>query len=76
LCGCVEKCFVEGIGVTLEDALEFWRSEFAQKVGTQVFEKQYAYNIRYILPSTSLPVSLFSIRSVYKHYTFFLCFEI
>jgi DNA primase large subunit len=39
--------FLKGIGVTLEDALEFWRSEFAQKVGTQVFEKQYAYNIRH-----------------------------
>lgn len=38
--------FLKGIGVTLEDALEFWRSEFSQKFGNSVFEKKYAYNIR------------------------------
>jgi DNA primase large subunit len=38
--------FLKGIGVTLEDALEFWRSEFAQKFGNSVFEKKYAYNIK------------------------------
>jgi hypothetical protein len=44
---CVE-CVAKGIGLTLEEALEFWRSEFTQKISNQVFEKQYAYNIRYL----------------------------
>eukprot|EP00029_Vermamoeba_vermiformis_P011416 TRINITY_DN6270_c0_g1_i1.p1 TRINITY_DN6270_c0_g1~~TRINITY_DN6270_c0_g1_i1.p1 ORF type:complete len:486 (+),score=96.10 TRINITY_DN6270_c0_g1_i1:8-1465(+) len=39
--------FLKGIGVTLEDALEFWRSEFSQKFGNSVFEKKYAYNIKH-----------------------------
>eukprot|EP00897_Mesotaenium_endlicherianum_P009091 jgi/Mesen1/820/ME000111S10968 len=39
--------FLKGIGLKLEDALVFWRSEFAQKSGAEKFEKEYAYGIRY-----------------------------
>jgi len=39
--------FLKGIGLTLEDALTFWRSEFSQIMGVDKFEKLYAYNIRH-----------------------------
>ena len=39
--------FLKGIGLSMQDALAFWRSEFAQKVGVDKFDKTYAYNIRH-----------------------------
>ncbi|CAL7943762.1 unnamed protein product [Xylocopa violacea] len=39
--------FIKGIGVTLEDALHFWRSEFGKKLDMDKFDKQYAYSIRH-----------------------------
>jgi len=39
--------FLKGIGVSLEDALAFWRSEFTRIMGVDKFEKGYAYNIRH-----------------------------
>jgi DNA primase large subunit len=40
--------FLKGVGVTLEDALAFWRSEFAKGGKTpEEFEKQYGYNFRH-----------------------------
>ncbi|KAH1236706.1 putative DNA primase large subunit [Glycine max] len=39
--------FLKGVGINLDDALAFWRSEFSKKVGLEKFEKQYAYNIRH-----------------------------
>ncbi|KAK9511045.1 hypothetical protein O3M35_005694 [Rhynocoris fuscipes] len=39
--------FLKGIGVTLEDALKFWRLEFTKKMDAEKFEKSYAYNIRH-----------------------------
>ncbi|GLT38860.1 hypothetical protein SLA2020_130780 [Shorea laevis] len=39
--------FLKGVGLKLDDALAFWRAEFSQKVGTERFEKQYAYSIRH-----------------------------
>eukprot|EP00762_Andalucia_godoyi_P003125 ANDGO_01048.mRNA.1 putative DNA primase large subunit len=39
--------FLKGIGLSLEHALEFWRSEFGQGVGADKFEKTYAYNVRH-----------------------------
>ncbi|XP_077991437.1 DNA primase large subunit-like [Glandiceps talaboti] len=39
--------FLKGIGITLDDALRFWRSEFAKKVDPDKFDKSYAYNIRH-----------------------------
>uniref|UniRef100_F1KWP3 DNA primase large subunit n=1 Tax=Ascaris suum TaxID=6253 RepID=F1KWP3_ASCSU len=39
--------FLKGIGLTLEDALAFWRAEFTKKIDADRFDKQYAYNIRH-----------------------------
>jgi len=40
--------FLKAIGLTLEDALLFWRTEFARSgIDGEKFEKQYAYNIRH-----------------------------
>ncbi|CAN6464737.1 unnamed protein product [Victoria cruziana] len=39
--------FLKGVGLKLDDALAFWRAEFSQKVGSEKFEKEYAYNIRH-----------------------------
>ncbi|KAH7306258.1 hypothetical protein KP509_22G004000 [Ceratopteris richardii] len=39
--------FLKGVGLKLEDALAFWRSEFGQKMGVERFDKEYAYNIRH-----------------------------
>ena len=41
--------FLKGIGLTLEDAMKFFRGEFTKKgdVDIDKFEKEYAYGIRY-----------------------------
>ncbi|XP_011644831.1 DNA primase large subunit-like [Pogonomyrmex barbatus] len=39
--------FLKGIGVTLEDALHFWRDTFSKKTDGVAFEKKYAYSIRH-----------------------------
>jgi DNA primase large subunit len=39
--------FLKGIGLKLEDALLFWRSEFTKAMGADKFEKNYSYNIRH-----------------------------
>ncbi|XP_070556107.1 DNA primase large subunit-like [Ptychodera flava] len=39
--------FLKGIGITLDDALRFWRAEFTKKVDPDKFDKSYAYNIRH-----------------------------
>ncbi|KAG0464194.1 hypothetical protein HPP92_020263 [Vanilla planifolia] len=39
--------FLKGVGLRLEDALAFWRAEFSQKVGSERFEKEYAYTVRH-----------------------------
>ena len=39
--------FLKGIGLSLEDALVFWKKEFSKKVGPENFEKQYAYSIKH-----------------------------
>ncbi|XP_043469059.1 DNA primase large subunit-like [Leptopilina heterotoma] len=40
--------FMKGIGVSLEDALIFWKQEFCQKMDEDKFNKQYRYNIRHM----------------------------
>ncbi|XP_063047938.1 DNA primase large subunit [Engraulis encrasicolus] len=41
--------FLKGIGLTLEQALQFWRSEFVKgKVDADKFDKQYSYNVRHM----------------------------
>lgn len=39
--------FLKGVGLKLDDALAFWRAEFSQKVGSEKFDKEYAYGIRH-----------------------------
>ncbi|XP_019704573.1 probable DNA primase large subunit [Elaeis guineensis] len=39
--------FLKGVGLKLDDALAFWKMEFSQKVGTERFDKEYAYTIRH-----------------------------
>ncbi|BBN17859.1 DNA primase large subunit [Marchantia polymorpha subsp. ruderalis] len=39
--------FLKGIGLKLEDALNFWRSEFTVKMTTEKFDKEYGYSIRH-----------------------------
>ncbi|XP_033644569.1 DNA primase large subunit-like [Asterias rubens] len=39
--------FLKGIGLTLEQALTFWRSEFSKIMEVDKFDKQYAYNVRH-----------------------------
>ncbi|EPS62846.1 hypothetical protein M569_11940, partial [Genlisea aurea] len=39
--------FLKGAGLKLDDALEFWKSEFSKKVGAERFDKEYAYAIRH-----------------------------
>lgn len=39
--------FLKGIGLSLEDALEFWRSEFTRKMPQKTFDASYSYNIRH-----------------------------
>ncbi|KMZ66123.1 putative DNA primase large subunit [Zostera marina] len=39
--------FLKGVGLSLDDALAFWRDEFSKKVGLDRFEKEYAYGIRH-----------------------------
>jgi hypothetical protein len=40
--------FLKGIGLTLEQSLEFWHREFVQRAGEEGWKKKnYAYNIQY-----------------------------
>ncbi|KAM4771446.1 DNA primase large subunit [Rhinophrynus dorsalis] len=40
--------FLKGIGITLEQALQFWKLEFTKgKVDSEKFDKVYAYSIRH-----------------------------
>ncbi|KAJ8876242.1 hypothetical protein PR048_024152 [Dryococelus australis] len=39
--------FLKGIGLSLENAMRFWRAEFTRMMDVDKFEKEYAYNIRY-----------------------------
>eukprot|EP00911_Craspedida_sp_UC1_P001479 UC1_evm1s1118 len=39
--------FLKGIGMSLTEALTFWRVEFGKAMSMDKFEKQHAYNIRH-----------------------------
>ena len=39
--------FLKGIGLSLEDAMTFWRAEFCKKIPNDQFDKQYSYSIRH-----------------------------
>lgn len=39
--------FLKGIGLSLEEAMKFWRTEFTKLMDVDKFDKQYSYNIRH-----------------------------
>ncbi|XP_065670790.1 DNA primase large subunit isoform X2 [Hydra vulgaris] len=39
--------FVKAAGLTLDEALQYWRTEFTKNMDVEKFDKQYAYNIRH-----------------------------
>lgn len=39
--------FLKGIGVTIEDALRFWKDAFSKKTDGVAFDKKYSYHIRH-----------------------------
>jgi len=39
--------FLKGIGLGLNDALDFWRQSFSRRTPPDKFNKQYAYNVRH-----------------------------
>ncbi|KAL0479286.1 DNA primase large subunit [Acrasis kona] len=39
--------FLKAIGLSLDDALRFWKDEFTKNQTSEHFEKNYAYNIRH-----------------------------
>jgi DNA primase large subunit len=47
--------FLKGVGLTLEESLEFWKSEFSRAPGAVNFDSHYAYSIRHNY-GTPLPV--------------------
>lgn len=40
--------FIKGMGLTLDEALAFWRREFCKKLAADKFESAYAYNVRHM----------------------------
>jgi len=39
--------FLKGIGLSLSDALAFWKQAFSRRTPPEKFDKEYAYNIRH-----------------------------
>lgn len=39
--------FLKGIGLTLDDAITFWRTEFTKSIDEDKFNKGYLYNIKH-----------------------------
>ncbi|XP_014670597.1 PREDICTED: DNA primase large subunit-like [Priapulus caudatus] len=39
--------FLKGVGLSLDESMRFWRSEFTKLIELEKFERQYAYSIRY-----------------------------
>ncbi|XP_076462367.1 DNA primase large subunit-like [Babylonia areolata] len=39
--------FLKGIGLSLEEAIKFWRTEFTKIIDADQFDKKYLYNIRH-----------------------------
>lgn len=40
--------FLKGLGLNMDEAYSFWKSEFCKKMDGDKFEKQYGYNIRHM----------------------------
>ena len=39
--------FLKGIGITMEDAMTLWKTEFTKVMDVNKFDKEYAYNVRH-----------------------------
>ncbi len=39
--------FLKGIGLSLDESLNFWRNKFSKKIPFDKFDKEYSYNIRH-----------------------------
>ena len=50
--------FLKGIGLSLHDALLFWKAAMARKTPADRFDKEYAYNIRHVYGKEGKRVSL------------------
>ena len=50
--------FLKGIGLSLQDALLFWKHSMARKTPADKFDKEYAYNIRHVYGKEGKRVSL------------------
>ena len=50
--------FLKGIGLSLNDALLFWKQSMARKTPADKFDKEYAYNIRHVYGKEGKRVSL------------------
>lgn len=40
--------YMKGLGLTVDESLQFWKREFCKKMDSDKFEKNYAYNIRHM----------------------------
>jgi DNA primase large subunit len=41
------QLYMTGIGLSLEEAMLFWKTEFCKKIPAEKFEKEYAYAVRH-----------------------------
>ena len=41
------QLYMKGIGLSLEEAMLFWKTEFCKKIPAEKFEKEYAYAVRH-----------------------------
>lgn len=41
------QLYLKGIGLSLEEAMLFWKTEFCKKIPAEKFEKEYAYAVRH-----------------------------
>ncbi|XP_076177724.1 DNA primase large subunit isoform X3 [Ptiloglossa arizonensis] len=47
--GRVQYClFLKGIGLSLNNAIQFWKNEFTKKIDENTFRKKYRYHIRHL----------------------------
>ena len=40
--------FLKALGLSMEEAYAFWKSEFCKTMDSEKFDKQYGYNIRHM----------------------------
>jgi DNA primase large subunit len=40
--------YLKGLGLTMDEAMKFWKDEFTKKIDGDKFEKNYSYNVRHM----------------------------